>query len=77
MPTKKPRLNITFDSPEVNILALLAKKQQKSIAGLAKELLLEALERHEDIMLSALADERLEEAETKSQKMISHEKAWK
>lgn len=77
MPTKKPRFNITFDPDEINVLTMLAKKQHKSIAGMAKELILESLERHEDRALSSLADERLEEAEKASQKMISHEKAWK
>jgi predicted DNA-binding protein len=77
MPTKKPRFNITFDQPELATLTILAKKQNRSIAGMAKELILEALERHEDMVLSTIADERLEEAEKKSQKMISHEDAWK
>ena len=77
MPTKKPRFNITFDVAEIAILTELAKKQHKSIAGLAKELILEALDRREDMILSSIADERVEEAEKKSQKTVSHEKAWK
>ena len=77
MPTKKPRFNITFEPPEVNILTQLAKKKHKSISGLAKELILDALARHEDVALSAIADQRIDEFEKKSQKTVSHEKAWK
>jgi predicted DNA-binding protein len=77
MPTKKPRYNITFNSSEVNILATLAKKHNQSISSIAKELILEALERHEDMALSALADARVEESEKKGKKRVSHEKAWK
>ena len=57
--------------------AELAKKQRKSVAGLAKELILEALERHEDRALSAIGDERLEKAEQTSEKTVGHEEAWK
>lgn len=77
MPTKKPRFNITFEQSEANMLAQLAKKHNKSISSVAKELILDALERHEDMALSAIADERAAEFEKKSQKTISHEKAWK
>lgn len=77
MPTKKPRFNITFEPSEAVILSKLAKKQHKSISSLAKELILEALERHEDMVLSSIADERVAASEKKSQKMVSHEDAWK
>lgn len=77
MPTKKPRLNITLELIEANVLTGLAKKQNKSIAGFAKELILEALELREDRVLSAIADQRMEEAGKKSHNMVSHEKAWK
>jgi hypothetical protein len=60
----------------VNILTQLAKKKHKSVSGLAKELILDALERHEDMVLSAISDQRIDEFEKKSQKTVSHEKAW-
>ena len=77
MPTKKPRFNITYDQAELNVLVNLAKKQNKSIAGVAKELILDALERHEDMFLSALADQRIKEAEQRGEKLVPHSKAWK
>jgi predicted DNA-binding protein len=72
MATKKPRLNVTVEPTEEKFLASLAKKEQKSISSLIRELILESLERREDIALSALADERLQE----SDQTISHEDAW-
>ena len=73
MPTKKPRVNVTFDISMASVLAKLAKKEQKSVASLAKELILEALDRREDMVLSNLADRR----DSKSYKNVKHKDAWK
>ena len=45
----------------------------QSLSIVAKELMEDALEKHEDMLLSELAMKR----EAKSKKVISHEKAWK
>ena len=58
MPTKNPRINITFEETTVGLLAHLAKQEHKSVSSLAKELVLEALERREDMVLSAIAKSR-------------------
>ncbi len=73
MPTKNPRINITFEEATAALLTDLAKQEEKSVASLAKELILEALERREDMVLSAIAEVRY----AKTTKRISHEKAWK
>ena len=73
MSTKNPRINLTVDSQIASILATIAKKQELSVSRLAKELILDALERHEDYALSQLAEKR----EIKRQKRVSHEQAWK
>jgi len=52
-------------------------KRQKSVSSRAKDLVLDTLERNEDMALSALADERIAEAEKKKQNTISHQDAWK
>lgn len=72
MSTKKPRLNVTMDPREEKFLVTLAKKERKSVSFLIRELVLEALERREDMGLSALADVRL----TEPKKSVSHEDAW-
>jgi hypothetical protein len=73
MPTKNPRLNVVLDEPLFSLLAELAKKEDKSMSVVAKELIQDAIERHEDKFLSELAMKR----EQKAKKIIKHDKAWK
>ena len=73
MPTHNPRINITFDERVVSILTSMAKHEHKSLAGLTKELVLEALERREDLILTTLAESR----DKKNVKLIKHDDAWK
>jgi hypothetical protein len=73
MATKNPRLNLTLEPPLVSVLSSLAKKEHTSVANMAKELILEALDRREDLALSAIAEAR----ELATQKKVSHEDAWK
>ncbi|RUR13334.1 hypothetical protein [Legionella septentrionalis] len=58
MPTKNPRINITFEETTAKLLSEISKKEHKSVSGLAKELVLEALDRREDLFLSSVAKER-------------------
>jgi hypothetical protein len=73
MPTTNPRVNITFDPATVAILLSLAKQEHLSLSSLTKELVLEALDRREDRVLSAIAETR----DHKTIKTISHDDAWK
>ncbi len=72
MPTKNPRLNITFEPDLASLLGAYAKQKHKSVSSLAKELILEALEYREDLALSRLAELR-ERENTKTHK---HHDAW-
>lgn len=73
MPTPNPRIHITLDESITLLLTQLAKMQHKSVAGVAKELVLEALARREDIALSALAESR----DKPKAKRTKHEDVWK
>lgn len=73
MPTKNPRLNVVLDDGLYKIIEGLAKKEGKSMSVIAKELLEDAIEKHEDLLLSQMATER----EAKSKKTVSHSDAWK
>lgn len=73
MPTKNPRINITLKESTAGFLSSLAKHEHKSVSNLAKELILEALERREDIALSMLAEIR----DTAKEKKVKHIDAWK
>jgi len=73
MPTKNPRIHVTFEEATVEILTNLAPKQRKSVASLVRELTLEALERREDLYLSRIA----EELDKEDAKKYTHNDAWK
>ena len=73
MPTKNPRINITFEEVYAELLSDLAKQEQKSVSSFAKELIIEALERREDVALSDLAEVR----DIEKAKKIKHKDAWK
>ena len=73
MPTKNPRLNVVLDDSLYESLANLAKKEDKSLSIVAKELIQEALDKHEDLALSEFAMKR----ESKSKRTVKHDKAWK
>ena len=73
MPTKNPRINITLEKSIAGLLTNLAEQEHKSVSNLAKELVLEALERREDIALSAIAEIR----DVIKVKRVKHDDAWK
>ena len=73
MPTKNPRLNVVLSDETYEIIEKIAKQEGKSLSVVAKELMEDALEKHEDLLLSEMAMKR----EAKSKKTIPHDKAWK
>ncbi len=73
MPTKHPRLNVVLDDDLLEMVEKISKKEGKSMSVVAKELIEDALEKHEDLILSEMAMKR----EAKSKKTIPHAKAWK
>ncbi len=72
MPTLNPRINLTLGAPTVAFLAEMAQGANQSVAGLVKELMLEALEHREDVALSSIARLRSEEGKTR----VKHADAW-
>lgn len=73
MATKNPRINVTFEEATAVLLNHLAHQAHKSVSSLVRELTLDALERHEDLYLSRLA-ETLDKENLKTDR---HEDAWK
>lgn len=73
MPTKNPRINVTFEETTAGLLTSLAQQENKSVSSLVRELAMEALEMREDLYLSQEA-ERIDQ---KDSKMYSHAEAWK
>lgn len=72
MPTKNPRVNITFDPAVMKVVETLAKKENLSVSSVARELILEALDRREDMALSAIAKIR----DVEKVKKVKHDDAW-
>jgi predicted DNA-binding protein len=73
MPTKNPRLNVVLDRELYEMVERISKQEDKSMSVVAKELIEDALEKHEDLILSEMAMKR----EVKSKKTVRHNKAWK
>lgn len=73
MPTKNPRLNVVLTKAVLQALSEIAENEDKSMSIVAQELIVEALDRHEDMLLSGLAMKR----EREHRKTIAHDKAWK
>lgn len=73
MPTKNPRLNVVLTKTALQMLTEIAAHEDKSLSVVARELIAEALDRHEDMLFSGLAIKR----EQESRKTIPHDKAWK
>ncbi|MDR1233888.1 MAG: hypothetical protein LBJ92_01950 [Holosporales bacterium] len=72
MPTKLHRINLSVEQSIVDDLTFLAKTNQKTVAGLVKDLIRDALDRREDLYLSKLANEM----DVDGAKTISHEEFW-
>lgn len=73
MPTKNPRLNVVLDPELYELVEKISKQEEKSMSVVAKELIEDALEKHEDLLLSEIAMKR----EAKAKKTVPHDKAWK
>lgn len=70
---KNPRIHITVDAETAKLLNNLADQENKSLSSLATELILDSLERREDMALSMLAEHR----DRRSEKKVKHADAWK
>ena len=73
MPTKNPRLNVVLDKNVYQTVSWLAQKENKSMSEVAKELMADAIEKHEELLLS----QEIMKRENLSKKTIPHDKAWK
>ena len=75
MPAKNPRINVVLEKPLYEAIKRIAKKEGISISLKARDLLREALEIHEDMILGEIASER--EKTFRRDKALSHDEIWK
>jgi hypothetical protein len=74
MPAKNPRISVILDKPLFNQIVKIAKRDGVSLSLKARDLLKEALEIQEDIILAKLAEDR-EETFSHSD-AIGHDEIW-
>ena len=74
MPTTKQRINITVDKDTNSIIKTLARRDNVSKSRKVMQLLFEALDLQEDLILAEIADKRRRD---KNAKYISHDVFWK
>ena len=74
MPTKNPRINVALEKPLYIVIKKLAKQRGLSLSMVTRDLIREALEIHEDAVLSTIAEER--EATLTDRETITHNEVW-
>ncbi len=75
MPAKNPRINVVLDKSLFQSVERMAKREGVSLSMKARDLLKEALEIHEDVMLNEFAETR--ETSFKRSDALEHENVWK
>ncbi len=73
MPSSNPRLNVVLDRELKKDLRVAAKRRGKSLSAVAADLLRDALDRDEDMLLVRLSERR----ERTSKRTYSDAEAWK
>lgn len=73
MTARTQRLSVNLEGEVFGIVAKIAAKTGQSTSAFARDLMLDALERREDLALSNLAKKR----DKNTQKTIKHQDAWK
>lgn len=74
MPTKNPRLNVVLEPNLYKALSKIANREGVSLSLLARDLLKESLELHEDIYWQEVAQKRDKTFSYK--KALSHKDIW-
>ena len=74
MPTKNPRINLVLEKPLYETIEKLADNNDLSLSSQVKDLIIEAVETHEDFKLSKVAEKRGKYFSKK--RALSHKKFW-
>jgi len=74
MPSKNPRINVVLDTHLFKNVQFLAEKDGVSLSTKVRDLLKEAMEIQEDIILATFAEARERSLEKSS--LLNHEDTW-
>lgn len=77
MPTKNPRINVTFNPSDAEVLQIICKKKKVSMSGLVRKIMGDWLEDYEDLLLARRAEEAEKKWEENGKQTISSEEVWK
>lgn len=75
MPAKNPRINVVMEKPLYEAVERSAKKAGVSLSLKVRDLVMEALEMEEDMVLAAFATQR--ERSFRKASALKHEEVWK
>ena len=75
MPAKNPRVSMVLEPSVYATLVRLARRDGTSLSVKARDLLREALESHEDLVLGRVAESR--ERTFDRSRSLSHREVWK
>jgi hypothetical protein len=74
MPAKNPRVNVVLEKPLYDCVRRLAAKEEISLSLKIRDLIKDALEAQEDIVLAEVAEER--EKTFRRTRGLSHKQVW-
>jgi len=75
MPAKNPRVNVVLEKPLYDSVKRLAAKEEISLSLKIRDLIKEALEAQEDVVLTEVAEER--EKTFRRSRGLSHKQVWR
>jgi predicted DNA-binding protein len=73
MPTKNPRVNVTFNPNDAEVMQLICEKKKISMSALVRKVVEDWLEEYEDMLLARRAEEAEKRWIEGGRKTISHE----
>jgi predicted DNA-binding protein len=77
MPTKNPRVNVTFNQNDAEVMHIICKKKKISMSALVRKVMEHWLEEYEDFLFAKKAEDCEEKWMSDGCKTISHEELWK
>ena len=77
MATKHPRLQVTLNPDDLEIIELIANKKRMSMSAVVKKVVEDWLEEYEDMLLARRVEQIEKEWVENGCKTISHEELWK
>ncbi len=72
---RNPRINVTLNPDDIEVMQILCQKKKLSMSSLAKKIIEEWLEEYEDLLLARRAEEAEKRAEGKP--THSFDEVWK